>query len=562
MIERLEVPDPAKGYIDYSNWTCNNSAIIFVDKTSGTAHVKATKSFEGIAKVECLYVAKWYGSDGRTNQTTYLHTFNISCVTDPSSGPLEVSINPKSGSYKEGTLINLSVNNKKADIYYTTDGSEPSKNNYRYTGSLLLSRDMTVKAKAFLGNETSKTLTAEYTLDTSGRILIPTPEGHNLIAQKNTIKINNKKISVYEIGEGGYNTPAIDKNITGSITVPGEFDGKLVYCLNKYAFYNSSLSKITLSEGIEDIYGSAFELSDIDILELPSTISMLGSYCLYLCFLDEIYLKAAEPPTVSKNTFDDYHYRHTSLYVPVGSKQAYKKHNIWSKFNEIIECDYSSTDNNKTSILLSDKDSKGADSWYLDHGVLRQPVTKVWEWRNYNDFYYLNASAYVDGTPYSSDGWAFSPIIQLNNDAKSISFEHAAKYQTTLKEMCSINIRVQGDSQWTELDLLVWPTAGSWTFANSSEIDISKFAGKKVQFGIHYSSDSRGADTWEIRNMAVPGTVISNAPNDVKIIKIIEDWGIQAKPKYFDLQGIPVKHPKNGMFIKIQNGKASKVLLD
>lgn len=207
------------------------------------------------------------------------------------------------------------------------------------------------------------------------------------------------------------------------------------------------------------------------------------------------------------------------------------------------------------TILLASTTPDGAEGWVLNHGKLTNVLTKVWEWRSFNGMYYLNASAYVNGMAYESNGWAISPVIKLNSSAKSISFEHAAKFQSTLMEMCSVNIRVHGNSDWTKLEIPNWPSAGSWTFLNSGDIDIAAFAGKEVEIGINYTSDYRGADTWEIHNLVVPGVISENNQSGIVSIGNLNN---QDEPIYYNLQGIRMEGPGKGVYIKTQNGKTLK----
>jgi hypothetical protein len=53
------------------------------------------------------------------------------------------------------------------------------------------------------------------------------------------------------------------------------------------------------------------------------------------------------------------------------------------------------------------------------------------------------------------------------------------------------------------LTIPTWPTSGAWTFANSGDIDLSAYAGKKIQVAFKYVSTSSQADTWEIKNLVV-----------------------------------------------------------
>ena len=54
--------------------------------------------------------------------------------------------------------------------------------------------------------------------------------------------------------------------------------------------------------------------------------------------LSSIYIYSKEPPYIQPQTFDDYHFVWTDLYVPKGTKDEYKKNSQW-KFVSIIEFD-------------------------------------------------------------------------------------------------------------------------------------------------------------------------------------------------------------------------------
>lgn len=144
--------------------------------------------------------------------------------------------------------------------------------------------------------------------------------------------------------------------------------------------------------------------------------------------------------------------------------------------------------------------------WTFENGTLPEGLTTVWSWREYQKKHYLNASAYVDGTKYTVETYAVSPVIDLS-EAKSatMTFDHAAKFQTTLRDLCGAVVRLEGATEWTALAIPTWPEAGSWTFVSSGDIDLSAYVGKKIQLGFKYASSDAGADTWEIKNLKISG---------------------------------------------------------
>lgn len=144
--------------------------------------------------------------------------------------------------------------------------------------------------------------------------------------------------------------------------------------------------------------------------------------------------------------------------------------------------------------------------WTYDNVVMPSPLSYVWSWKEYNGNHYLNASAYYSGKNIAAEAYAYSPVIDLTDySSAAVVFEHAAKFQTTLRELCRFVVREEGTTAWTELDIPVWPSEGVWTFSESGVIDLTAFAGKKIVVGFKYASSEQGADTWEIKNVKVTG---------------------------------------------------------
>ena len=156
---------------------------------------------------------------------------------------------------------------------------------------------------------------------------------------------------------------------------------------------------------------------------------------------------------------------------------------------------------------LDAKSASLTEGWTFENINLPAGLESVFAWRSYNGNNYLNASAYVSGTAYASEAYAVSPVIDLSG-YKSVgaSFDHAAKFQTTLTQLCGFAVREEGATAWTAVAIPTWPAAGSWSFSNSGNIDLSAFAGKKVQVAFKYASSASGADTWEIQNLKITGS--------------------------------------------------------
>lgn len=151
------------------------------------------------------------------------------------------------------------------------------------------------------------------------------------------------------------------------------------------------------------------------------------------------------------------------------------------------------------------EDSATCD-WTFDNVAMPEELSYIWNWKAYNNKYYLNASAYLENVAYVSEAYAISPALTITGGTKvAMSFDHAAKFQTTLKELCCVVVREKGATTWTALTIPTWPEAGAWTFANSGDIDLSAYIGKTIEIAFKYASTASGADTWEVKNVKLTG---------------------------------------------------------
>jgi hypothetical protein len=60
--------------------------------------------------------------------------------------------------------------------------------------------------------------------------------------------------------------------------------------------------------------------------------------------------------------------------------------------------------------------------------------------------------------------------------------------------------------EWEALEEPNFPSSLSWTFASTGSIDLSKYAGKKIQVAFHYTSTASKAGSWEVKNLKISAT--------------------------------------------------------
>lgn len=167
--------------------------------------------------------------------------------------------------------------------------------------------------------------------------------------------------------------------------------------------------------------------------------------------------------------------------------------------------------------LLNSSNADGNLGWTFDNVTLPDNIKNVWSWTSYSGKYYLNATAFnATGNTVS---YAISPEIDLTAATDiSVSFNHAAKFQTTIRELCRFCVREVNAATWNEIEIPAWPELdGKWTWANSGSIDLSAYAGKTIQVAFKYAGTAEGSDQWEISDLAflAEGEIAADIPAPV-----------------------------------------------
>ena len=75
----------------------------------------------------------------------------------------------------------------------------------------------------------------------------------------------------------------------------------------------------------------------LETLTLPESLQTIGDEAFAETGLKVLYNNNPTPQKIKANVFRDVDFFHCVLYVPKGSKSAYKAHEVWSKFGQILE---------------------------------------------------------------------------------------------------------------------------------------------------------------------------------------------------------------------------------
>jgi hypothetical protein len=88
------------------------------------------------------------------------------CQTNSAPTVATPMIAPDGGDFADSVKVTLTCATRKAVIYYTTDGSEPTSSSKKYKSAITLTNSVTVNAVAFAGtNGPSDTATASFTIN-------------------------------------------------------------------------------------------------------------------------------------------------------------------------------------------------------------------------------------------------------------------------------------------------------------------------------------------------------------------------------------------------------------
>ncbi len=157
--------------------------------------------------------------------------------------------------------------------------------------------------------------------------------------------------------------------------------------------------------------------------------------------------------------------------------------------------------------LLNESFADGQGNFTINDVQLPSGSTYVWK-ADKNK--YMKASAYVNKANRASESWLISPLIDMTEVTEAVlTFEHAINFGSAASYPTHMTlwVAVEGSEDWQQLTIPNLPTEGSWTFLESGEIDLSAYAGKSVKIAFKYLSTDAAAATWEVKNVAITGSV-------------------------------------------------------
>lgn len=151
------------------------------------------------------------------------------------------------------------------------------------------------------------------------------------------------------------------------------------------------------------------------------------------------------------------------------------------------------------------------------------PTGSTYVWKLDANNHYMKGSSYFGGANHASESWLVSPVIDLSGEKSAqLSFQFALNYGTaSLYPEAFYGYVIEG-AEKTKVDFAHIPAKGSWTWIDET-VDLSAWAGKKIQFAFVYVSTDAAACTAEVKNVSFDvksysAAEVLAAPKDEEIL--------------------------------------------
>ncbi len=140
----------------------------------------------------------------------------------------------------------------------------------------------------------------------------------------------------------------------------------------------------------------------------------------------------------------------------------------------------------------------------IDNVTLGDGLTDVWTHDDDNQS--MKATATVDGVSVASESWLVSPVITKSSHYNSLSltFDQAIDGGFGSVETEATLWAREENGEWEQV-AIAYPSTSSADAAEfeSLKVDLSKYAGQRMQIAFRYTSSALAAGTWRIRNVSV-----------------------------------------------------------
>lgn len=195
--------DPASGKTFSNNAsitiTSNTVGALIYYTTDGTKPTESSTLYSGAISLTTngTHTLKAVAVKGDLKSSVETATYTLNLSTDTVETPV---ITPASGTFTTAQSVKIACGTSGADIYYTTDGKDPTDSSTKYTSPISVSKTTTVKAIAVKsGCEDSSVATATITIKS-----IPAFDGIQIYVEKS---LGYNQIYYWECSNSKYSTP-------------------------------------------------------------------------------------------------------------------------------------------------------------------------------------------------------------------------------------------------------------------------------------------------------------------------------------------------------------------
>ena len=128
---------------------------------------------------------------------------------------------------------------------------------------------------------------------------------------------------------------------------------------------------------------------------------------------------------------------------------------------------------------------------------------KVWNCVQSSDF--AKATSSISGINHNAESWLTSPVIDATNVTHfALSFEQSIdSYFGTIANEAMVYAKNVGDTDWTKLSITypTTPKEGYYSSFVTTTVDLSAFAGNKMQIAFVYIGTTSKAGAWLVKNV-------------------------------------------------------------
>lgn len=179
------------------------------------------------------------------------------------------------------------------------------------------------------------------------------------------------------------------------------------------------------------------------------------------------------------------------------------------------------TPTNQPEVILNQDFTKGLGAFTVQDKDKGGFSGSIWKYESGKNAIYGAQASASDGsgaTKYKAESWLVSPEIDLTNYTEAnLYFNHAFAYVSSgqPKDYFSVQVSDDDGATWKSREVTKWLVPHSYfELAQSGNIPLSAYKGKKIKIAFVYKSTKDVAPTWEIINVTVSYSRQDPLPDD------------------------------------------------